>query len=437
MSKKIFWLAGLLPGLLLTIAVNTSVYAQETLDSEYHLIAPLPNSLLSNDGVPVENSREWEEERRDEVLELFRTHVYGRVPQAEVSIEFELLWKNKKALGGNAKMKEVEVRVSKGDSELDFTMLIFLPADAVEAVPLFLGLNFNGNHTVHPCEEIRITESWVQNKPGIGVKENRAVEESRGASASRWPVEMILEKGYGLATIYCGDIDPDFDDGFENGIQGLMQENTEARGPDSWGTIAAWAWGLSRAMDYIETDAAIDHSRVAVIGHSRLGKTSLWAGAQDERFAMVVSNNSGCGGAALSRRPFGERVSAINHVFPHWFASQFHAYNDNEAACPVDQHMLLSLVAPRPLYVASASEDEWADPRGEYLSLLSSSDVYKLYGEEYIKELQSPEADQPRWMGKQAYHLRSGKHDITAYDWEQYLAFADSCMNNAILSETP
>ncbi len=437
MTKRIFLLAGLLSGLLLIIATSTSVYAQETLDSDYLLIAPLPNSLLSNEHLTIDESGEWEELRREELLELFRSHVYGRVPQAGVSIEFELLYQNNKALGGSAIMKEVEVRVSKGDRELDFNMLIFLPSESSEAVPLFLGLNFNGNHTIHPCEEIGIPDSWVPNKPGIGVKENRAVEESRGSSASRWPVEMILNRGYGVATIYCGDIDPDFDDGFKNGIQGLMQEKTEARGPDSWGTIAAWAWGLSRAMDFFETDPAIDHKRVAVIGHSRLGKTSLWAGAQDERFAMVVSNNSGCGGAALSRRPFGERVSAINNTFPHWFASKFHEYNDNEAACPVDQHMLLSLVAPRPVYVASASEDEWADPRGEYLSLLSSSDVYKLYGEEVLSGLQSPEADQPRWMGKQAYHLRSGKHDITAYDWEQYLAFADFCLINAILSKTP
>ena len=169
MSKKTFRLAGLLPGLLLIIALNTNVYAQETLDSEYHLIAPLPNSLISNEGLTIDESGDWEDLRRDELLELFRTHVYGRVPQAKVSIEFEVQFQNKKALGGSAVMKEVEVRVSKGDRELNFTMLIFLPSEASEAVPLFLGLNFNGNHTVHLSEEISITESWVPNKPGIGL----------------------------------------------------------------------------------------------------------------------------------------------------------------------------------------------------------------------------------------------------------------------------
>ena len=321
--------------------------------------------------------------------------------------------------------EEVKVSVHKGAKKLDFIVLIFLPSDTQGAVPLSLGLILTGTTPFIPVAEITITDNWVPNEPEIGVSENRAMEQSRGMRSSRWPVEMILARGYGLATIYSGDIDPDFDDGFVNGIQGLVQENGEGRSSDSWGSIAAWAWGLSRAMDYFETDPAIDQSRVAVIGHSRMGKTSLWAGAQDERFAMVVSNNSGCGGAALSRRPFGERVSAINDVFPHWFASKFHEFGDNEAACPVDQHMLLALMAPRPLYVASATDDEWADPRGEYLSLLSSGDVYELYGDAVLTEKLSPEVNQPRWAGKQAYHIRRGKHDITSYDWEQYLSFAD------------
>lgn len=402
-----------MPVLLLAFAFFTLASSQSPSDTDYQLIAPLPNSLLSDKGNVVESSADWEQFRREEVLELFSSDVYGRIPETEVSIDFKRIYVNKMALGESAVMKEVEVLVSQGAKELSFTILLFLPSNVHGAVPLFLGLNFNGNHTVHPCEEISISDSWVRK------------EETRGSSASRWPVEMILSKGYGVATVYCGDIDPDFDDGFVNGIQGLMQEKGEGRSPDSWGTIAAWAWGLSRAMDYIETDPAIDHNRVAVIGHSRLGKTSLWAGALDERFAMVVSNNSGCGGASLSRRPFGERVSAINRVFPHWFASKFHEYDDNEAACPVDQHMLLALMAPRPLYVASASKDEWADPRGEYLSLLSSGDVYGLYGEDVLEEALSPELNQPRWVGKQAYHIRDGKHDITSYDWEQYLAFAD------------
>ena len=430
MRKKHSVQTRLLPGLLLALAVFTAANCQLQSDTVYLLLSPLPDVLLSKDSATVNTSEAWEASRRDEVLELFRSHVYGRVPRTDFSIAYDVIFQDNKALGGMAVMKEVKVTVRKGTDELDFIILIFLPAEAMEAVPLFVGLNFNGNHTIHPSRDISITDNWVPNKPEIGVHENRALEFSRGMLSRRWPVEMILARGYGLATLYSGDLDPDFDDGFMNGIHGLLGEDGEGRSSDSWGTIAAWAWGLSRAMDYFETDPAIDQDRVAVVGHSRLGKTSLWAGAQDQRFAMVVSNNSGCGGAALSRRPFGERVSSINEVFPHWFASKFHEYDNNEAACPVDQHMLLALAAPRPIYVASALEDEWADPRGEYLSLLCSGDVYKLYGEDVLRDELSPELNQPRWLGKQGYHIRSGKHDITSYDWEQFLAFADLHMGS-------
>jgi len=411
--------------LLLVLAINPMAQSQAISDSVYQLLAPLPDVLLSEEGSAIESSGDWEEFRREEVLELFRSHVYGRVPQSDYKISYKVRYQNSRALEGKAVMKEVEVSVRKGEAELTFPILIFLPQDSEGPVPLFVGLNFHGNHTVHSCPEISITDSWVRNKPEIGVTENRAMDQSRGSAASRWPIEMILNRGYGLATMYYGDIDPDFDDGFENGIQGLLQENGMERTSDSWASIGAWAWALSRAMDYFETDPMVDQNRVAVMGHSRLGKTSLWAGAQDERFAMVVSNNSGCGGAALSRRAFGERIGGMADHFTHWFAGKFNEYGDNEAACPVDQHMLLSLIAPRAVYVASAKEDAWADPVGEYLSLKSAGEVYRLYGEDVLSDDHSPAIDQPSWVGKQGYHIRTGKHDVTDFDWEQYLSFAD------------
>jgi hypothetical protein len=427
-TSRIVMVKGIVILSLLTILYKSN--AQNKLSDQELLVAPLPELLVNAGGNAVTSPLQWEETRRGEILEHFREHVYGRVPEQDIKVTASIVFEDREALSGTAIQKEVELKAVCGGDTLDMRMLLFLPASQPGPVPLFVGLNFNGNHTIHPDPRIAITSSWVQNNRELGVTGNRASEDSRGGNSSRWPVDLILSRGYGVATIYYGDIDPDFDDGFKNGIQGFMNPEGVERASDAWGSIGAWAWGLSRAMDYFEQDADIDQRRVAVIGHSRLGKTALWAGAQDQRFALVISNDSGCGGAALSRRAVGERVSVINEVFPHWFASRFHDYGDNEGELPVDQHMLLALIAPRSLYVASALEDEWADPRGEYLSLSYGSDAWRLYGGESMSDDFYPEVDKPVVAGRLGYHIRTGKHDLTRYDWEQFLNFADNRMDS-------
>jgi hypothetical protein len=237
---------------------------------------------------------------------------------------------------------------------------------------------------------------------------------------------MIIGQGFAVATAYYGDIEPDHADGWKEGLRAALSKDgdkTEWKDGE-WGAIGAWAWGLSRILDYLETDKDVDAKHVAVIGHSRLGKTSLWAGAQDQRFAFVISNNSGEGGAALMRRNFGETTAVITKAFPHWFTKTYTSYAGNEAACPVDQHMLIALAAPRPIYIASAVADEWADPKGEFLSGLNAEPVYALFGKKgYGGIKEHPAIDTP--VGDTiGYHIRTGKHDVTDYDWTQYLKFA-------------
>jgi hypothetical protein len=388
----------------------------------------LPDPLMMADGAPVKSVKAWESKRRPEILELFKKEMYGRAPGKPAKQSYFVLSHHKNVLGGKADRKQVEVRFAGTGEGPRMTILIYLPARAKGPVPTFLTLNFRGNHTLHPDPAIRLPHSWVRGKVKGETENNRATEKGRGLAKSRWPVETILARGYALAAIYYGDIDPDFDDGWKNGVHALYPA-THKRKPEEWGSIATWAWGLSRAMDYLETDREIDHQRVAVMGHSRLGKTSLWAGASDPRFALVISNNSGCGGAALSRRAFGETVQRINTSFPHWFCDNFVKYNANENKCPVDQHQLIALIAPRPVYIASAVDDRWADPKGEFLSGLHANPVYQLYGLPGLPAKKQPPLDTPS-MGSIGYHIRSGRHDVTKFDWAAYLKFADKHLNH-------
>jgi hypothetical protein len=385
----------------------------------------LPDPLQMANGTKVRNANDWRKKRRPEVLALFEQHVYGRSPGRPQTLLFQVTSQDRQALGGLATRREVSIWFNERKEGPKLDLLLYVPNRATKPVSAFLGLNFEGNHAVHRDPGIALSKQWMRDSPGLGVADHRATEASRGSEASRWPVEKILGRGYALATAYYGDLEPDFAEGWKQGVRSTVFAAAEPPiTSDASGAIGAWAWGLSRALDYLETDRDVDARRVVLLGHSRLGKTALWAGARDERFAIVISNNSGEGGAALARREFGETVERINTSFPHWFCAQFKTYNRRVNALPVDQHELIALIAPRPVYVASAAEDLWADPLGEFLSAKHAEPVYRLLGKEGLGVTSQPALNHPvgRTIG---YHLRTGKHDVTDYDWEQYLKFAD------------
>jgi len=382
----------------------------------------VPDLFSTFDGKKITDTSEWENTRRPELYRFFQGQVYGKVPGTLDSVSFKVVETSKNALNGKAQRKQVVVSMFKNGKALAFHILLYLPKTK-KSSPIFLGYNFYGNHTVTDDTNVIVSKAWAMDNEEFGITDNRLTKASRGVRTNRWSIEKIIDGGFGLATVYYGEIHPDKND-FSDGLHSLFySEGQEKPEKDEWGSIAAWAFGMSRALDYLETDPDIDATRVVSFGHSRLGKAALWAGASDSRFAAVISNNSGCGGAALSKRKFGETIGRINTRFPHWFNDNFTKFNENEESLPADQHELLALIAPRPLYIASAEDDRWADPRGEFLSAQYASPVYELYGKEGIPTNQMPETNSPI-QNTLAYHIRTGKHDVTDYDWEQYIEWA-------------
>lgn len=386
----------------------------------------LPDPLICANGTPVTSASAWKKKRRPELLHLFEEEIYGRAPGKPKGMKFETVSVVTNALNGLATRKEITIWFTGKKDGPSMDLLLYVPNAAKRPVPVFVGLSFDGNHAVTTEPDIKLSDRWFRERKGGCVTNHHATEACRGIEASRWQLEKVLGRGYAIATVYYGDIEPDSAEGWKLGVRGALSPagaNTNFKA-NEWGAISAWAWGLSRALDYLETDRAVDAKHVAVVGHSRLGKTALWAGARDERFAIVISNDSGEGGAALARRRIGERTANLNKNFPHWFCGNFKKYSDREDDLPVDQHELIALVAPRPVYVASATEDLWADPRGEFLAAKNAEPVYQLFGKPGLGVDTQPAAD--RSVGDFiGYHLRAGKHDITDYDWEQYLNFAD------------
>lgn len=356
----------------------------------------LPDVLITNNGRKVSSSRLWNTVRRPEILELFRKNVYGRIPETPYEKSFKIVNEDKTAMGGSSTLKQVEINITSEGKSLVIRLTLFTPNNAKKPVPVFLLIDNRGPANTDPLRKVK---------------------------SEFWPAEEVIARGYGIAVFYNADVDPDNFDNFKNGIHGLLDKNP--RPDDAWGTIAAWAWGASRCLDYLVTDKDVDARRVAVVGHSRGGKTALWAGAEDTRFAMVVSNESGCGGAALARRRFGETVSIINTSLPHWFCTNYKKYGNNEDSLPVDMHMLLAMIAPRAVYVACASEDLWGDPRGSYLALYNAVPVFKLLGTDSAIPEAMPPLNKQVMKGKVAFHIRDGAHNMLLKDWNFFMDMGD------------
>ncbi len=423
--------------------VSTVQAQNDSLNYDESKIPPyqLPELLVSDDGKVIRTAAEWESIRRPEILRKFTENVYGRIPGKPKDIHYKTTYVNRNALGGKATRKEITIYFTRGEQGPSMVVLLYLPNRIKGKVPVFIGLNFTGNHAAQYDSTITITENWkrinTNNAPTLKnlwptqpagwapAKNNKTPH--RGEEEHRWPVETLIENGYGLATAYYEDVEADNPDGWKNGVRGKLQKELNIA-PAEWGSISVWAWGLSRMMDYLETDERVNAQQVVVTGLSRLGKTALWSGANDQRFAIVISNDSGEGGAALSKRNYGETIELINRVNPHWFVEKYKTFNFAPEKLPVDHHMLIALAAPRPVYIASAIEDKPADPKGEFLSGKFAGPVYALYGKTGLGVGEQPPVDTP--VGETVgYHVRRGGHDIMLYDWQQFIKFANRHFN--------
>jgi hypothetical protein len=374
----------------------------------------LPDPLVMLDGSAITSKADWFAKRRPELKALFEHYMYGKAPAAPEKVAATVEREDKKALGGKATLREVTLAFGPPETP-KIHLLVLVPNARNGAVPVFLGLNFYGNHTVLNDPKIALPTAWVPDR-ATGAKNNRATDAGRGAQVEGWHAEGVIDRGYALATFYCGDVAPDHP-GHTDGVHPLYP------GFD-WGTVAAWAWGASRAADYLVTDPGIARTQIAVLGHSRLGKAALVAGAFDERFALVFPHQAGCGGTAPSRGTVGESVKRINTSFPHWFNAAFKTFNDEPAKLPFDQNGLVALVAPRPVLFTNAVEDTWANPEGQFQVLKAAEPVYKLLNAGGLNATQTPETGK-LVKSTLGYAIRPGKHSMTPEDWGFFLDFAD------------
>jgi hypothetical protein len=378
----------------------------------------VPSALILNNGQKVNNAWEWMNLRRPEILALYRDQVFGQLPAMPEQMSYEVVSEKDDALDGKAIRKEIKIAFANRGRSCEWTMLLYIPKNAGKRVPVTLGLNFKGNHTTTPEDDVIMTG---RNCSG------ELVEQKRGAQTERWEFAKVIERGFASATVCYHDIFPDFaiDEAWEQSIYGILHPELNAEQlNEKYSAISAWAWGLSRMLDVLSFEKMIDCSKAMVTGHSRLGKTALWAGANDSRFSVVVSNDSGHGGSALFRRRLGESIEVLVTYFPHWFIADFDKYIGKDAELSFDQNFLLSLIAPRMLCIGSATEDLWADPKGEFLSGVHASEVYRLFGAAGMPVTEHPAAD-VNVTGEVSYHMRTGAHNILWQDWDHYLTVAE------------
>jgi hypothetical protein len=385
--------------------------------------------LTMRDGTPVRTAAQWKAKRRPEILALYEDHVHGHSPPAPKDVTFTVVEQDAKALGGSAHRKQIEVRFSKKPDAPVMHLLLYTPAAAKRPVPVFLVLHFNGNWAIVDDPGVQLYEIWDRKTK----QKARPPADVKRGSSKEWDVPLLLARGYGVAAIHYGEIEPDFEGGAGQpfGVRALFAKPDQPqRAPDEWGAIGAWAWGMSRGLDYLLTDRQVDGKNVIAVGQSRLGKTVLWAGAQDQRFAMVVSSCSGEGGAALSRRDYGENLDNMTSRYLYQFSENFKRYNKNWNDLPVDAHMLIALMAPRPLLLNTGSEDKWSDPRGEFLAAQAASPAWALFGKQGVANDPQPALDTPL-LRDLAFHEHTGRHAILATDWKVFLDFADSYLPRA------
>ena len=411
-----------LVSLLCAVATTASAKRRNINYDESKMVPyTLPDPLICNDGTKVTTVEQWEGQRRPELLKLFAEQVYGETPNGRLKVRYKVVAERRDALNGKATAQQVMFTFSRKGKKHRALALAYYPNNTRERVPVFIGYNFKGNHGT-------TNDEWVRYSPYFdGITDLGSKLLRRGTQVERWPLELIVERGYAVVTMCYHDIYPDIVPRKAQPRDKVRLSNLLPVTEDEssrWQAIGVWAYGLSRIADWVVKQPWADKDKLCVIGHSRQGKAALWAGAQDERFRVVISNNSGCGGAALSKRVIGENVEFITRQFPHWFCKNFTRYSMRERDLPLDQHFLLALVAPRHLYVASASMDRWADPKGEYLATYHSSPVFELYGMKGMTSKQMPKVGEDV-QNDVGYHIREGKHAILEYDWRRYLDFCD------------